>query len=290
MIAALAPSQSFAAASAAMERRYGLLAAYVPELIDMRFGRRRAIQLSLDEGSLARHRPALLSFCRRAGFELQSRTSRGACKILILRERTCGAFDTGNEAQMGRRFGYPTCCTRHFLKVPRDPLVNHQDERWATFEELPFELNPFLRTSPFHLAKHFPCRPDCPASLRAARRLLELVRAHQPQLAHDIERFSRWPALVTGICGLGFVFDGEIFGERLRYREVASSGEPASLLPLSERNGPRDVRLFQRIGALAMRSDELVLDERGLTGWRQGRRVGRVERPAHLAWRWLRFT
>ncbi|NMB76028.1 MAG: hypothetical protein GYA21_12985 [Myxococcales bacterium] len=286
----MAAPMSFAAARAEMERRYGILANHVPELIDMRFGRRRAIQLSLADEEYREHRPALLDFCRRAGFELRSRKSRGARKMLLLREGKKRAFDVGNEEQMGRRFGYPTCCARNFLSLAQDPFINEQDRRLVAIEALPFELNPYLRTSPFHLFKHFPCRPDCAASLRTARRLLALVRAHQPRLAHDIERFNRWPALVTGVCGLGFVFDGELLGERLRYREAVSSGEAESLLPLSRQNHPEDAAVFSRLAALLSSCDEVALDEQGLSGWRRGQPVGRVRRPAHLTWRWLRFA
>jgi hypothetical protein len=284
----------FAAAFAEMERRYGILAGYVPELIDMRFGKRHAIQLSLDEGSYARHRPALLSFCRRVGFGLSARRSRGACKVLLLRERRPGPLPVANEEEMGRRFGYPACCTRRFVAGTKeralDPFINLQDARLAGYDTLPFELNPFLRTSPFHLHKHFPCRPDCPASRKAARRLIELVREHQPHLAQDIERFNRWPALVTGIFGLGFVFDGEVSGERLRYREVAASGDPASLLPLARRNRAEDVGIFSRLNDLLRRGDELRLEAAGAVVLKGGRRLGRLARPAHLAWKLLRFV
>ncbi len=286
----MAAPMSFSAARAEMERRYGVLASHVPELIDMRFGRRRAIQLSLSDEEFREHRPALLDFCRRAGFELRPRKSRGAVKALLLRSDGRLAPDPEVEEEMGRWFAYPACCIRHFPSLAQEPFINAQDARLAGREWLPFELNPYLRTSPFHLFKHFPCRPDCAASLRAARRLLALVRAHQPRLSRDIERFNRWPALVTGVCGLGFVFDGEFSGERLRYRETVSSGEAASLLPLSRQNRPEDATVFSQLAGLLSSCDEVALDERGLTGWRRGQPVGRVRRPAHLAWRWLRFA
>jgi hypothetical protein len=276
-----------------MHRRYKQLAPYVPELIDMRFGERGAIQLTFSPHDWPRHRPALEEFCRQVGFHLSGRLVLGEHKVLLSREPPPSWKAKDQQLILGQLFRYPRCCVAAFdaqvEAATKNPFINQTGTLYRDVPALPFELNPFLRASPFHLFKHFPCAADCPATLAGARRVLDLVRTHQPGLARDIERFNRWPVLYTDVCGFGISLDGSVQGHRVRYREAVHDGHPRSLQHLARHNRPEDLAVFEQLSAWLQQGDQVELDPDAITVGCGGREIGRVRRPAHLHWQLMRF-
>ncbi len=272
-------------------KHYGVLSDYVPELIAMRAGLRQATQLSLNSDHYGRERPRLESFCDRTGLSLRTYERRGWVKILLSTE-SATKLDPKDEDRLGDLFGYPDCCVGQFTtqhETQMEPFINHMAPLLANHERLDFRTNLFLRTSPLHLVRHFPCALDCPETLRKADQLLQAIGNHNKRLHSEIVHFGQSPVLFLDVCGAGIVFEGTIEGNRLRYTDSHCPIEVAHLLPLSAHNTETDCELFDEIAKMLERGDELLLEPGELLIHQQGRWLATFPRPDRLSWRLLRY-
>lgn len=272
-------------------RHYGILSDYVPELIAMRAGLRRATQLSLDSARYGRVRAQLEAFCDRAGLRLRTYERRGRVKIL-LSTGSVSDVDPAQEDRLGALFGYPDCCVQHFMSHKEDlvePFVNGVTALLAKHDRLDFRANLFLRPSPLHLVRHFPCAIDCPKTLADAQRLLGAIRKQNQRLYEEIVHFGQSPVLYLDVCGAGIVFEGQREGARLRYTGSYCAVSVPTLHPLSTQNAEADCALFDEVAAAIELGDELVLEPTELVIHQQGQWLATFPRPAGLDWRLLSF-
>ena len=285
---ALQRQDSIAAAKQSYWRRYKFLAPYVPELIAIHRGLRPALQLSLGgDAELESAAPLIADFCRKAGLRWLAYRRAEQPRIIISREK---ALPPKTETGFGRLFGYPDCCIRRWKSLGgvQDWTFNGAPDFWRGPAQ-PFETNLFLRTTPFHLIKHLPCAPDCPATLRGARRLLAEIDSVDARLGGQIRVFGRLPVFTTDICAIGILLHGRLRGERVRYRHFFFDHGPGPFIARSRHNRPEDAALFDRlVGALA-RGDELRLAGGAVQVFRDNRPIESIERPNHLSWKLLKF-
>jgi len=290
----LSRAGAFDRAKSEYHKRYKLLAPYVPELIAMKAGLRTAIQMTLPmEKSFKQKLEMLGQFCSKVGFFLDHYEIHKENKILIS-GRDLNQVDWEDktlEYQMGELCAYPPCCIEKFAthKEWTHPLINNVRDLIENAESFSFIMNPFLRTSPFHLYKHFPCRLDCPESIHFGEKLLEVIERENPGLHRDILRFNQAPALFTDICGIGIMFSGEIKDTRLRYHDHYTDYDPSSIFQLSSVNRPAEKKLFVDLTDAISRADELVLDGDRLTLQAAGRKVKSFNKPDHLVWKVVDF-
>jgi len=134
------------------------------------------------------------------------------------------ADDAGHDArELGRLLGYPDCCVEPFCALERRwpnrlPILAAA-ERTERFEP---RLNN-LALDRFAWIAHFPCRYDCPESLRLANAAAEALAARSPDLVRSIDALLGLPRVwwSDGKQGLlrGARWDGE---RRIRFEELES--------------------------------------------------------------------
>lgn len=275
---------------------YGPLAAYVPELVAMRAGLRTATQVSLDETPGPSTEQALRRFCDRVGFHLAFRRTRRKRMCLISLRPLAPIADGPDAANMGMVLGYPKCCMETYLRegVGWD-YARRMGALLAGRATMDFRLNPFLRTTPFHLFKHFPCRADCPATLKLADRLLQAIRQMAPELGRLVEDYNRLPVLFTGIRGAAISLAAPaMIDDTLEYSgffyDVNPSAQPMG--PARERSaGMADQALFDGIVKALSRGTSLRRDSAdGLLVYSGPRLVERVSLPRRYRWRLVSYT
>jgi hypothetical protein len=273
------PEPSYDAIHQEYARKYKLLFAYVPELIAIHCGLRPALELRVeDEAS----RALVDDFCARAGLRWTPYESVGGDRIVLSREPV---EIPGSGEGFGALFGYPECCS----KAPRpDRPFDRLPGSW-TGSPAPFELNLFLRTTPFHLIKHLPCSPDCAPTLAAARRLLDAIDRIDPRLGRIIRELGRAPALSTDIGGIGVSLPGRRAGDRVFYRERYFDVGLSRMIGSTRGARPGDAALFGRIEKALAAGDELRLQDGRLETFKDGARVDSIERPPRLEWRIVEF-
>lgn len=272
-------------------RRYGILWDYVPELIALRAGLRGATQLSVTSHRYARVRPQLEEFCHRTDLKLRVYERRGMTKILLSTASTADVV-VEDEHRFGALFGYPPCCVDRFARPDKtlvEPFVNGVSSLLAGADPVDLRMNLFLRSTPLHLVRHFPCAIDCPETLAQADALLEAIGRMNPRLHDEILRFNRSPALFLDVCGAGIVFEGTRRGNRLCYTGGHCAADVPSLLPLSTHNTQADCDLLDDLATMLELGDELVVEPDELILYQRGQWLATYPRPKHLAWRLVSF-
>ncbi len=272
-------------------RHYGILWDYVPELIAMRAGLREATQLSLDSTRYNRVRPQLEVFCRKADLKLRTYERRGKVKVLLSTASTA-EMDPTDEARLGDMFGYPRCCVEHFMAHKEtlvEPFVNQMAELLGNRDSVDFRMNLFLRPSPLHLVRHFPCAIDCAETLDRAEQLLRAMGRLNQRLYDEVVRFNRSSVLYLDVCGAGLVFEGERDHNRLRYSGTYCAVNVPTLLPLSGHNTMSDCDLLDELASMLELGDELLIRSDELEIRQKGQWLATFPRPDHLVWRLLSF-
>lgn len=310
------------------DHRHGVLAGYLPELVAMQHGLRPAIQLSMpDEDALAEAWPVVHGRAEQLGLHLSQRAEGHELKILLsridlgsyeynrprrssrlvayarglvagIRSRRLGVareriedLRRGDTERHGQLYGYPACCVRALEDRGHPPaFIDDLRGLLRGAGAYPFEMNPFLRTTPFHLYKQVPCSLRCGETQAAGRELLALLEQEEPRLAEQIRDFCRLPVLFTDVCSTGIVLDGQAEGDRVRYRGIHVQGHPGSLLAMSSHNSRYDLQLFDEIVALLGRGDEVACGSGRVRVFHGGAEVGEVVAPSHLLWRIVHFA
>jgi len=278
-----------------LRRRFGVLASYVPELVAIHHGLRTSLQVTLPLDALSAEQPRLERFCNKAGLALEIHRRGDAAKAVISRDGLGVVPDGGTARAAGQWFSYPACCVAAYTSQgPRqtgDDFVNRMTELVRQAPSiLDFRLNPFLRTSPFHLYKHFPCSLDCQATAEKGEEIRLLLARTQPELHAGLLRYGASPVLFLDVCGKGISLDGgRVDGNRVTYRQAFVDGDPTAQLHRSQRDSEPWVERFREVLASVSTGDELQLRERELVVRRDGQVLGGVQQPPDRLWRILDF-
>ena len=159
------------------------------------------------------------------------------------------AEESGNDAELGVRLGYPACCAKAFAKwsaVSKDKdFTLHGIPEVAA--ALPWQNNIALRHVDTRLSAHFPCSATCPSSLRVNQKYFDTIYRHNPELAailrtrlastvlyhkkygpyvlcNPVKKGSMW--FIDGAQGYG----SNSFYEQLRRQGKFKEGEDALVL------------------------------------------------------------
>lgn len=231
-------------------RRYRALTAHVPELIAIHAGLRAATQVTVSPAEWEREGPALRRFADRAGLHLQVHTKQGRPRLVYSRHRLPAVKDEAGEENPDNRLGYPPCCVQDFLAHSRGNDFRERAHRlYSKHQTLDFRLNLFLNTTPFHLFRHFPCRPDCAETLSLAGALLTVISQTQPMLASAIVRWCSEPVLFLDVAGVGISLvrhpaDTSEVAHRVRYQAWFFDGHPMHRIGGARRHSSADVARF----------------------------------------------
>jgi len=291
-------SPTFTTAKTSLRRRFGLLAPYLPELVAIRHDLRTALQVTVPLVGWPVEGPRLQSFCDRAGLTLEVHTRGGSQKAVISRNGLGVVPDAGTAGEAGRWFSYPTCCVEAYTsqgpKRTGDDFVNRMHTLVVDApDRIDFRLNPFLRTSPFHLFKHFPCSLGCEATTELAERTRAHLERDLPELHAALQRFGRSPVLFLDSCGRGLSLDSarsdQNASDGLAYEAVFTDGDPTAQLGRSQRHTQEDVDQFLRIQEALATGDALTLVAGTLHILSDTDRVATFERPDGRVWKVLDF-
>lgn len=122
----------------------------------------------------------------------------------------------GWDGRLGVLLGYPECCAAAYparweraKRESRGDVAAAMLSEWGLGYAGPFgwEANVFARYLGFELIQHFPCRPDCDATLRLARRNLAALRAFAPEIVEQAVRVLGAPVAFARNGGVA-VFPG----------------------------------------------------------------------------------
>ncbi len=280
-----------------LKRRFGPLSSYVPELIAVHHDLKQSLQVTVKDADWEVEGPRLQRFCERACLTLEVHERRGAHKAVISKEGLREAPGAGTAQTAGRFFSYPRCCVDAYRgRGPRttgDDFANRLGELVGSApDSVDFRMNPFLRTSPFHLYKHFPCSLHCEATLALAETLLRSLHETMPELEGHIRVFGSAPVLFTDVCGAGLSLAGGVVDEqRVAYEAVFTDVDPATHLDRAPNRTAADVALFQDLFEALELGDSLRLGGGGLlTVSQDSRTVAELRCPEHLVWRLLDFS
>ncbi len=135
----------------------------------------------------------------------------------------------GWDELLGRLLGYPHCCTETFARRWPQALREHAGDVAALMlmesgregyrGPNGWESNVFGRYFGHELIQHFPCRFECQATARLARRNLMALREVAPQQAAEAIEMLRSPVLFTLTQGVA-LFPGAVVepqGQALRF-------------------------------------------------------------------------
>lgn len=175
---------------------------------------------------------------------------------------THGPGDAPTHREIGRRLGFPPCCTEAFCERVARGVDRLTDDGPGGFSEDYVAAraawvarpgpwtNPLLMAARAQLVSFYPCRYDCPVATRYARAVYERLRAKAPEAAAaTLEKLSR-PVVVA--------HDGARVTVALSDDGDVTAAEPVT-------GDPRDAHLAREIAG------SRVTD------------TGRVEGPASLS-------
>jgi hypothetical protein len=281
---------TLADATTPYRRSYGLLAAHLPEIIAVRAGLKRALQVTLGNEETRRREDARIrTLCDRAGLHCRFHVRHGRHKVILAKDvvEPPGEDEDENKDNF---FDYPDCCLEKFNANPLScHTVRHVRDLIEHGRRYPFLVNPFLSSTPFHLVCWQPCSLDCPSTHAFAARLYEVVQSRVPALGRGIRHWNQRTVLFTDVCGIGLCFAGRLRENILRHRGCDWIGVPSELLHLAPGTGERDLLLFDRIVTASSKSDEVEWGPSSVIFRRAGTDLDRVERPSHLAMAWVEF-
>jgi hypothetical protein len=129
---------------------------------------------------------------------------------------------TDDTRRLGELLGYPPCCTEAFTRWHEQLVDNHPPIAAAAAASERFD--PLLNNvclGAFRLIGWFPCRYDCPASIEIARRVEEKLRRRHPRTIDEALRALAMPRVYMDERRQ-LILDGEVEGDRVRYRDVYS--------------------------------------------------------------------
>jgi hypothetical protein len=140
------------------------------------------------------------------------------------------AETSGDHPAIGRLFGYPDCCVRHFAAGPRTSLDRLPASIPST-GPLPFEMNP---VTPYlygvNFLFHFACSAWCEASLSLLRARRSFLSRFAPPAA-AFATLGRGIALYGPAIGIGLVTAFDHIGpDRYRVREVVTASPTTASL------------------------------------------------------------
>lgn len=287
----------FETAKADCQKKYGILASILPELIAVRFGLKKALTLKLSAKIFQiKHQNALKKILSASNLYVEYYPSimEGNSFInMLISNQKLSVINDNEKDNADNRFSYPSCCIDAFLKKDGAFYFENRNRDLSVGEKMDdfdFRMNPFLIASPFHLYSHLPCSLRCSKTLDYAKKLLDIIKCKNKQLYYDIIHFNRAPVLYIDICGTGILFKGIAKKQKIIYKSFYYDFFPQkNVIERSNNNIPSDRILYHKLIKELAKGDQIDICDSGLMIRKGTELVAKVDRPNHLHWRILYF-
>jgi len=180
----------------------------------------------------------------------------GRAKLLKILE------NKNDDRAVGEILGYPKCCIDFFMENQEKQQKMQNDFILPALEnsegfEFPFYTNHAIRYFDITLLSHFPHDFNCMESISIAKKNLEAIRKHYPELADKFESMLKSAVLYTEKEGI-FIFLGHKFKDgKLSYGDVISTANNELLAKLKENNR------IEIINKSKIKVNETVLEDAG---------------------------
>lgn len=161
-------------------------------------------------------------------------------------------------ALLGSLFGYPTCCTRKFTEVAGAEL-DKTARCVPGVGPFPKALNPIFRyLYGLNLLFHFPCSPDCEASLKMHHQRRQYLRSLSTVI-DDYDTLAVGLALYGSQVGIALASEYRQVDEHTYLLQKVITRNPRAAERLRENGGGTRIRLRSqhtfRIGGVVVEND-----------------------------------
>lgn len=130
-----------------------------------------------------------------SGSQTPSKDEAVLIRVLISKEKI---YDLDDDLLIGRRLGYPACCTRDFKKwwgKVEDPTFKVVENYKPTI------INVAFRQLGLRFVRHLPCSPFCMGSQVVAEELFNELLPIEPSTILAIQKLLTMPAIINRLHG-----------------------------------------------------------------------------------------
>jgi hypothetical protein len=127
--------------------------------------------------------------------------------------------DYEEHLRFSQLMGYPRCCFDFFFEnVKKNPTTHLIEfEAHKNTKKFSYLLNNLLRGNEY-LISHYPCRYDCPKSMKYAKYVLRLIKETDPELADRFIKILKLPIMkFERTAGYVRFFDGRVEENKIKY-------------------------------------------------------------------------
>lgn len=136
-----------------------------------------------------------------------------------------------NKFEFSQLLGYPDCCISQFQEKNMGIYTKYVYSCFENSRKFYPQLNAlsvsrYLPSNPYKLVFHFPCRFDCPESLKLAKVNLQMLKKEDALFAKNLELFLRQPVVYFDEDTL-IRFKGRVSGNTINYEDfIIYADEP----------------------------------------------------------------
>lgn len=132
-------------------------------------------------------------------------------------------YADSNHRRLGLILGYPECCAEFFCRHVEEASKKDMDFILFALGDVKaheFYTNRAIRYFGTSLISHFPCCLDCQESVSIAKRRLESLQQHFPQIAAHFVQELRSMVLYTEEQGIFYSTEYAVEGDRIRFNNL----------------------------------------------------------------------
>lgn len=283
------------------DKKYSVLSKFLPEIIAVKFGLKISTMITLNKNKFDKYVHLIHDFCSKTdlNFNHYHYFGKKESKILISNKKISIVHDLENQNK-NNRFSYPKCCQKNYVNLSNtlvssctiNSLKQLQiNKKGNNFFD--FEMNPFLKRSPFHLYLHVPCSLKCKKTLSYNKKLLKLIKNNNKILYSAIVNFNKVPVFYLDIYGIAILFDGYMKSDNksssIFYRKFYYSIELKENINESSYNLNEDILLFEKIIQAFHQGNQIIFQNNKLIIRNETNLIDLFKKPNHLYWKMIDF-
>lgn len=130
--------------------------------------------------------------------------------------------------ELGFMLGYPECCTKFYNENKEKAASKQMDFVLFTPKSkkpFPFYNNVCLRYFGINLISHFPCSFHCKESIKLAKKNLEFLKNHLPEIANYFTNELKSFIIYTEYQGVHYSADYKINNNKVRFDYLKSTAD-----------------------------------------------------------------
>ena len=141
--------------------------------------------------------------------------------------------------ELGILLGYPECCSEFFQKHSQNQEKTTNDYILPAYNnsqgyKFPFHNNIIARYFDYTLLNHFPCNFNCNKSIELAKKHLEIIQKHNPQLVNEIQKILKSVALFTEYSGKYLFLNPEFTKNVILFKNILATAKGRVFYDLEE--------------------------------------------------------